>query len=259
MAYRLRFGRDVLIDLIGYRRFGHNEGRRPPNTASHVRAVQRTPDGAQAPRRVRSPAGVIQRRGPCRSARRRALAHGCATIHQRAPCSFTGDRRTREHECAPGGTGAVRIWPRRLSPRTRLRAGRAPRVLEPSPYTRARQNGLDKRALMPDTTSTWAQRKALRLGVAARGRDPDPPDRTGHRARHVLPAPPGAARRRDRRVRVPDPTLLAAQRAPSRSSTPRFQANSAASVSNTATRRLPPSRSCSGRPSSATSSTAPRW
>src|SRR4029077_4131252 len=25
MAYRGRFGRDVLIDMIGYRRFGHNE------------------------------------------------------------------------------------------------------------------------------------------------------------------------------------------------------------------------------------------
>src|SRR5207248_9037555 len=32
MAYRNRFGRDVLIDLIGYRRFGHNEQDEPAYT-----------------------------------------------------------------------------------------------------------------------------------------------------------------------------------------------------------------------------------
>ena len=32
MAYRERFGRDVLIDLIGYRRFGHNETDEPAYT-----------------------------------------------------------------------------------------------------------------------------------------------------------------------------------------------------------------------------------
>src|SRR5439155_946647 len=32
MAYRNRFGRDILIDLIGYRRFGHNEQDEPAYT-----------------------------------------------------------------------------------------------------------------------------------------------------------------------------------------------------------------------------------
>src|SRR5204863_8943376 len=31
-AYRERFGRDALIDLIGYRRFGHNETDEPAYT-----------------------------------------------------------------------------------------------------------------------------------------------------------------------------------------------------------------------------------
>ena len=32
MAYRREFGKDFLIDLVGYRRWGHNEGDEPAFT-----------------------------------------------------------------------------------------------------------------------------------------------------------------------------------------------------------------------------------
>jgi 2-oxoglutarate dehydrogenase E1 component len=42
MAFRARFGRDVLIDLVGYRRWGHNEGDEPAYTHPKMYEVVRT-------------------------------------------------------------------------------------------------------------------------------------------------------------------------------------------------------------------------
>ena len=45
MAFRERFGRDVLIDLVGYRRFGHNETDEPAYTVVAVYAQRLVDDG----------------------------------------------------------------------------------------------------------------------------------------------------------------------------------------------------------------------
>ena len=48
MAYRHRFGKDILIDLIGYRRWGHNEGDEPSYTQPMMyRAIETHPRVAE--------------------------------------------------------------------------------------------------------------------------------------------------------------------------------------------------------------------
>ena len=38
MAYRERWGRDIVIDVIGYRRYGHNETDEPAYTQPQIAA-----------------------------------------------------------------------------------------------------------------------------------------------------------------------------------------------------------------------------
>ena len=99
--------------------------------------------------------------------------------------------------------------------------------------------------------------RVARVRVAARRRHPDPADRPGHRARHVLAPPPRPARRRDRRALHADPGARRRAARRSRSTTRRCR-STRASASSTATRPRRPRRSSSGRRSSATSPTARR-
>ena len=99
--------------------------------------------------------------------------------------------------------------------------------------------------------------RGARLRVAAGRGHPDPAHRPGHGARHLQPAPPGPARRRDRR-RCTCRSSTCPARGPASSCTTARSPSTRASASSTATRPPRRRRWCCGRRSTATSSTGRR-
>ena len=96
LAYRAEFGHDVVVDLVGYRRFGHNE----QDEAAYTQPLDGRADRAAAagPRDLRAHArrGGGARRGRGRDAARRARSRSSATVHDEL-------RTTLRDPAAPAG------------------------------------------------------------------------------------------------------------------------------------------------------------
>ncbi len=81
MAYRERWGRDVVIDLIGYRRFGHNETDEPAYTQPLMAAkIKEHPPVSQIYAEALVKEGIVSRRGG-RGRRRRSGRHSLKKGH----------------------------------------------------------------------------------------------------------------------------------------------------------------------------------
>ena len=200
LAYRETFGRDALIDLIGYRRFGHNETDEPAYTQPlmYERIKQHPPVrklyadrlaaegvvGADG-RRAMRPSAAYQTRG--------GRPRGAQASRWPAP------PETGEHEL----DRTMSREPRTTLPEDTLRSLneqllRVPEGFEVHrklrPFLERRRDGFED----ADGRIDWAHAEALAFAsLLALGRA-GPADRPGHRARHVQPAPRGPARLRDR-------------------------------------------------------------
>ena len=257
MAYRERFNQDVLIDLVGYRRHGHNEGDEPAYTQPLMYE------------RIKALPSVRELLRPRAGRGGRADAGGGRAAGRRRPTSgwWTSSRRSR------------RAW------------AKATTQEHDGPLQRARSRGGDRAlARVPHR----AQRAAAELARGIHGPSQAAqaagasPDGAGSRGRHRLGPRRGAGAGfacspKACRSASPDRTPSAAPSASgtsccttwrpggpgrrSRSSperwrrwsctTARFR-SSPRSASSTATAPRPRRRWCSGRRSSATSSTARR-
>ena len=205
-AFRQEFGHDVVIDLIGYRRFGHNEADEPaytqPEMYATIKAKKRVSE-LWAERLVEQ--GVITPgRGRAASARRSGTS--LTSLHQDAQGADQGRRRGRRRRAGRPASTSSTARPRpRSRPRSTpsaLRALNEELLRVPEGFTvhpkLVKQLERRREALGADGGIDWAHAEAL--AFASLLTEGTPVRLTGQDAERgtFSPAPPRPARRQDR-------------------------------------------------------------
>ena len=255
MAFRERFHHDVVVDLVGYRRFGHNEGDEPSYTQPLMyKLIEEHPTVREQYVSELVELGLVSDEEAEQLLDE--VQASLRAVHEELRRPSTKGRGAR----SAGSGAAPTRRSTRLSPATASRAERAPArgpaggLHRPSearrgaraPARRARRRG----------RIDWAQAEALAFGsLLADGT----PIRLTGRTRSAAPSrtaiSSSTTTRRARSTR-PSSTCPSRER-PSRCTT-RRSPRPRRSASSTATRSRFPARSSSGRRSSATSSTRRR-
>ena len=262
MAYRERWGRDIVIDVIGYRRYGHNETDEPAYTQPQMAAkIKAHPPVSEIYAEKLISEGVVsaedvkrdqeERRGGAQRDPEGAAGEDGAGRLRGPDRDHDRDRRARPHRQPPGG----HCGPRGEAALAERAPDRGPGELHhppQAPQAAAEAAGGDRRG-----RDRVRARREPRLRLAAdRGR-PHPPHRPGHRARHLL-APPSRPPRREDRARVlPDEASRGRDRAVRALQQPALGGRLPRLRVRLLGRQLR-TRSSSGRRSSATSPTPPR-
>ena len=263
-AFRQEFGHDVLIDLIGYRRFGHNEADEPAYTQPEMyQVIKKHPPARELFARQLIEQGVVTEQESTELTDQvwEVLAEQHQELKDRIAAAKDVRHATGEYELDRTPSPEVKT----AVSAERLQVLNDELLAVPDGFTihpkLVRQ--LEQRREVFSGGNEWRRGDALgpRRGagvrLAADRGDPDPPDRPGHRARHVQPAPPRPARSQDRPGALPDPAPAgrarpdgAAQQPAVGDGLPRVRVRL---LAGGARRRW-----CCGRPSSATSPTARR-
>ena len=199
LAYRETFGRDALVDLIGYRRFGHNETDEPAYTQPLMYERIKEPSaGAPALRRQAGRRGHGDRDGG-RVDRRRPPTSAVADAHEELKRTIGAPPETGEHEL----DRTMSREPRTTLPEETVRALNEQLLRVPDDFEvhRKLRPFLERRRTSFEEGEgvDWAHAEALAFAsLLALGRA-GAAHRPGHRARHVQPAPRRDARPAHRR------------------------------------------------------------
>ncbi len=198
--FRRKFGRDVLIDLIGYRRFGHNEQDEPAYTQPLMYAAIKTHPTVRelfASRLVAQ--GVLT----AEQVRRRCRKPPTARMHRGASQRQGRARRGRADHAEVHGRGSRPADPdrgaRRAAARSDAAAVYVPDRLHAVHRSSPRSSSAPKSALQREGGVDWGHAEALAFASLLSRGHADPADRPGHRARDVQPAPRSCCTTRRRR------------------------------------------------------------
>ena len=200
-AFRQEFGHDVLIDLIGYRRFGHNEADEPAYTQPEMyQAIKKHPSVRELFARQLIDGGVVseQESTEMTDAVWAVLTESHQELKERI--TTAKERRARDRRVParpyPVAGGQDRRLARPAAGARRGAAGRARRLQRPPEARQAARAA--SRGDRDRPGNRLGARRGARVRVAVDRGDPDPAHRPGHRARHLQPAPPRAPRPQDR-------------------------------------------------------------
>ena len=187
-AYRQKFGEDFLIDLVGYRRYGHNEGEEPAYTQPRMYEVIKT-----HPTVREIWANTLIKQDIVTPEQAQAIVDQCMARLQEARTTPSG-KGLQRGQALPDNLPELAKSKRTAVPAERLTALNDALLTAPEGFTIG--DKLDRLKLQP-RRAAMDKRRRDHLG-ACRGaglcvhsgrRDADPPVRPGFAAGDIQPAP----------------------------------------------------------------------